>query len=106
MVAFAGCAKSRNCCSRSVAATSAKMKTILICCDGTNVHCRLRQITLCYIEPAKAKRVIYLVISYDIHNAETFKNYPPAVAKLFMKYSAEILAMETNPKTLEASPKP
>lgn len=49
--------------------------------------------------------MIYLVISYDIHDFKTFKNYPPAVAKLFEKYGAKVLAMETDPKTLEGKPK-
>lgn len=49
--------------------------------------------------------MIYLVISYDIHDMETFKNYPPAFVKLFRKYSAEVLAMETSPKALEDKPK-
>lgn len=49
--------------------------------------------------------MVYLVNSYDINNPEVFKNYPPAVMKLFEKYGAKLLAMETNPKTLEGKPK-
>ena len=49
--------------------------------------------------------MVYLVNSYDIHDADVFKNYPPVVAKLFEKYGAKVLAMETNPKTLEGKPK-
>lgn len=50
--------------------------------------------------------MIYLVNSYDIHDPEVFKNYPPVVMKLFEKYGAKLLAMETDPKTLEANRKP
>jgi uncharacterized protein (DUF1330 family) len=49
--------------------------------------------------------MVYLVNSYDIIDDDVFKNYPPVVAKLFAKYGAKVLAMETNPKTLEGEPK-
>ena len=49
--------------------------------------------------------MIYLMNSYDIHDPEVFKDYPPVVMKLLKKYGAKLLAMETNPKTLEGKPK-
>lgn len=49
--------------------------------------------------------MIYLVNSYDIHDPEVFKNYPPVVMRLFEKYGAKLLAMEIDPKTLEGKPK-
>ena len=49
--------------------------------------------------------MIYLVNSYNIHDADTLKHYPPPVVKLFEKYGAKVLALETNPKTLEGAPK-
>ncbi len=48
---------------------------------------------------------VYVVNAYDIHDAETFKEYPPRVRQLLLKYGATVLAMETNPKTLEGIPK-
>jgi uncharacterized protein (DUF1330 family) len=48
---------------------------------------------------------VYLVNSYNIHNLEIFKEYPPKVAQLLLKYGARVLAMEINPKTLEGIPK-
>ena len=48
---------------------------------------------------------VYVVNAYDIHDFETFKNYPPQVRPLLMKYGAKVLAMETNPKALEGIPK-
>jgi len=47
----------------------------------------------------------YVVNSYDIHDFETFKDYPPQVRPLLKKYGAKVLAMETNPKTLEGTAK-
>ncbi len=47
----------------------------------------------------------YLVNSYNIHDLETFKDYPPKVAQLLLKYGARVLAMEINPETLEGIPK-
>jgi len=44
---------------------------------------------------------VYVVNSYDIHDFETFKNYPPKVRVLLEKYGAKVIAMETNPKTIE-----
>jgi uncharacterized protein (DUF1330 family) len=44
---------------------------------------------------------VYVVNAYDINDFETFKEYPPHVRVLLEKYGAKVLAMETNPKTLE-----
>ena len=48
---------------------------------------------------------VYVVNSYDIHDPEMFKDYPPRVAPLLQKHGAKLLAMETNPKALEGKPK-
>ena len=47
---------------------------------------------------------VYVVNAYDIHDFETFKEYPPKVAPLLLKHGAKLLAMETNPKALEGKP--
>jgi len=44
---------------------------------------------------------VYVVNAYDIDDFDTFKDYPPRVAPLLQKHGAKLLAMETNPKTLE-----
>ncbi len=48
---------------------------------------------------------VYVVNAYDIHDPETFKEYPPRVSRLLPKYGAKVLAMETNPRALEGIPK-
>jgi uncharacterized protein (DUF1330 family) len=48
---------------------------------------------------------VYVVNAYDIHDPEKFKEYPPRVSPLLLKYGAKLLAMETNPKALEGTPK-
>ncbi|HJS55517.1 MAG TPA: DUF1330 domain-containing protein [Chitinophagaceae bacterium] len=48
---------------------------------------------------------VYVVNAYDIHDFETFKDYPPRVAPLLLKYDAKILAMDTEPEALEGKPK-
>jgi len=48
---------------------------------------------------------VYVVNAYDIHDLETFKDYPPRVAPLLLKFGAKILAMDTNPEALEGRPK-
>ena len=48
---------------------------------------------------------VYVVNAYDIHDFETFKEYPPQVAPLLLKYGAKVLAMDTNPEALEGRPK-
>jgi uncharacterized protein (DUF1330 family) len=48
---------------------------------------------------------VYVVNAYDIHDFDTFKDYPPRVAPLLLKYGAKILAMETDPEALEGRPK-
>ena len=47
----------------------------------------------------------YVVNAYDIHDPETFKEYPQRVAPLLQKHGAKLLAMETNPPALEGKPK-
>ena len=44
---------------------------------------------------------VYVVNAYDIHDFETFKQYPPRVAPLLVKHGAKVLAMDTEPKVLE-----
>ena len=48
---------------------------------------------------------VYVVNAYDIHDFDTFKDYPPQVRPLLTKYGAKVLAMETNPKALEGRPR-
>ena len=48
---------------------------------------------------------VYVVNAYDIDDFDTFKDYPSRVAPLLQKHGAKLLAMETNPKTLEGIPK-
>ena len=48
---------------------------------------------------------VYVVNAYDIHDFETFKEYPPQVAKLLVKFDAKVLAMDMAPKVLEGIPK-
>jgi len=48
---------------------------------------------------------VYVVNAYDIHDFETFKEYPPRVAPLLLKYGAKVLAMDTNAVALEGKPK-
>ena len=48
---------------------------------------------------------VYVVNSYNIHDFEMFKNYPPQVRPLFAKYGAKVIAMDTNAKALEGVPK-
>jgi len=48
---------------------------------------------------------VYVVNVYDIHDFETFKEYPPRVAPLLLKYNAKVLAMDTAPTILEGIPK-
>jgi len=48
---------------------------------------------------------VYVVNAYDINDFETFKEYPPRVRLLLKKYGAAVLAMETNPKALEGTPR-
>jgi uncharacterized protein (DUF1330 family) len=48
---------------------------------------------------------VYVVNAYDIHDFDTFKEYPPQVRPLLTKYGAKVLAMETNPRALEGHPR-
>lgn len=48
---------------------------------------------------------VYIVNAYNIHDFETFKKYPPLVGPLLLKYGAKVLAMDTNAKAFEGTPK-
>ena len=48
---------------------------------------------------------VYVVNAYDIHDPETFKDYPPRVAPLLIKHGATLLAMDTAAQALEGKPK-
>jgi uncharacterized protein (DUF1330 family) len=48
---------------------------------------------------------VYVVNAYDIHDFDKFKDYPPQVRPILIKYGAKVLAMETNPKALEGQPR-
>ena len=48
---------------------------------------------------------VYVVNAYDIHDPETFKDYPPRVAPLLAKHGAKLLAMDIAAKALEGKPK-
>lgn len=48
---------------------------------------------------------VYLVNTYNIHDLETYKNYPPQVGLLLSRYGAKLLAMEMNAETLEGKAK-
>ena len=48
---------------------------------------------------------VYVVNAYDIHDFETFNQYPPRVAPLLLKYGAKVLAEDTAPQVLEGIPK-
>lgn len=49
--------------------------------------------------------VVYLINSYDILKMEEFKNYPPKVRPLLLKYGAEVLASDIEGKAIEGIPK-
>jgi len=44
---------------------------------------------------------VYVVNAYNIHDWETFSQYPPHVRVLFGRYGAKVVAMQTNPDALE-----
>jgi uncharacterized protein (DUF1330 family) len=48
---------------------------------------------------------VYVVNAYDINDKEMFEKYPPKVQPLLQKYGAKVIAMETNAKALEGTPK-
>jgi uncharacterized protein (DUF1330 family) len=48
---------------------------------------------------------VYVVNAYDIHDPETFKNYPPRVAALLPKYGGKTIAMDMAPLVLEGVPR-
>jgi uncharacterized protein (DUF1330 family) len=48
---------------------------------------------------------VYLINSYDITDVEGFKNYPPKVYPLLLKYGAEVLASDITGTALEGDPK-
>ena len=44
---------------------------------------------------------VYYIGTYDIDHMEEFKNYPPKVAQLLVKYGAQVLASDVEAVTLE-----
>jgi uncharacterized protein (DUF1330 family) len=48
---------------------------------------------------------VFVINAYDIHDFNTFNDYPPQISPLLAKYGAKVLAMETNPKALEGRPR-
>ena len=44
---------------------------------------------------------VFYIGTYDIDNMEEFKNYPPKVAQLLVKYGAQVLASDVEAVTLE-----
>lgn len=48
---------------------------------------------------------VYLINSYDIHDWDTFKQYPPKVRPLLEKYGAEVLVSDISGKALEGEPR-
>src|SRR4029079_10613186 len=48
---------------------------------------------------------VYVVNAYDILDFETFKEYPPQVAKLLVTFDAKVLAMDTASRALDGIPK-
>jgi len=48
---------------------------------------------------------VYYIGSYDIVDAELFKQYPPLVSALLPKYGGEVLASDTNGMAIEGSPR-
>ena len=48
---------------------------------------------------------VYVVNAYDIHDPDTFKDYPPRVSPLLIKHGAKLLAMDTAAKALEGQPR-
>lgn len=48
---------------------------------------------------------VYLVNSYNIHDYEMFKRYPPKIVPLIMQYGGRVLAMEMNPESLQGKAK-
>ena len=48
---------------------------------------------------------VYLINSYDIHNWEEFKKYPPLVRPLLEKYGAKVLASDIEATSLEGKAK-
>jgi len=48
---------------------------------------------------------VYLVSSYNIHDYDTYKNYPARIAPLISRYGGRALAMELNPEAIQGKPK-
>jgi len=48
---------------------------------------------------------VYLINSYDIHDFENFKNYPPKVGPLLAKYGARVLSSDVNGIAFEGKTK-
>ena len=48
---------------------------------------------------------VYYIGTYDIHDMEEFKNYPPKVAELLTKYEGQVLASDVEAVALEGKAK-
>lgn len=48
---------------------------------------------------------VYLINSYNIHNMDDFKAYPPQVSVILKKYGAEVLASDIAATSLEGQAK-
>jgi uncharacterized protein (DUF1330 family) len=44
---------------------------------------------------------VFVVNAYDIHDFETFNQYPPQVRPLLQKYGAKVVATQVNAKAVE-----
>jgi uncharacterized protein (DUF1330 family) len=44
---------------------------------------------------------VYVIVSYDIDDADSYAGYVQAVGPLLQKYSGEVLVADTNAKALE-----
>ena len=48
---------------------------------------------------------VFYIGSYDIHDMEDFKNYPPKVLALLPKHGGEVLASDVEAFTIEGQPR-
>jgi len=73
--------------------------------QGICFYLSIRKESSSLLNLKKQSMPVYVVNAYDIHDPETFKEYPRRVSRLLLKYDARVLAMETNPRALEGTPK-
>jgi uncharacterized protein (DUF1330 family) len=48
---------------------------------------------------------VFVINAYDIHDFDTFNQYPPQVRPLLKKHGAKALAMQVNAKAVEGTPR-